>query len=229
MIELYDLAGRDPELRFSPYCWRVRLAMAHKGLEPQTVPWRFSEAALLPGAPHNSQVPVIVDGDAVVADSTAIAYYLEENYTNGPSLFGGGGGEAHARFIIAWADTVLAPALSPLAAWYVFSQLHQTDQAYFRQSREARLGMTLEAARDTAPGRLAGVRATLAPMRRMLAGQPFAGGEEPSYADYALFGCFQWMRCVSVPDVLEAGDPVAVWRGVMLELFDELAGRAAVA
>ncbi len=227
MIKLYDLAGRDPELRFSPYCWRVRMAMAHKGLEPQTVPWRFSEAALLPGAPHNKQVPVIVDEGAVVADSTVIAHHLEDRYTNGPSLFGGG--EAHARFIIAWADTVLAPVLFPRAAWYVFSQLHQADKAYFRQSREARLGTTLEAARDAAPERLAGLRATLAPLRRMLAGQGFAGGEEPSYADYALFGCFQWLRCVGVPDVLEADDPVALWRGVMLELFDGLAGRAAVA
>ncbi len=229
MIELYDLAGRDPELRFSPYCWRVRLAMAHKGLEPRTVPWRFSEAALLPGAPHNRQVPVIVDDGRVVADSTAIAYDLEDRYTHGPSLFGGAGGEAHARFIIAWADTVLMPALFPFAAWYVFSQLHQADQAYFRQSREARLGTTLEAARDAAPARVAALRATLAPLRRMLAGQGFVGGEEPSYADYALFGCFQWVRCVGVPEMLEADDPVAAWRGVMLELFDGLAGRALVA
>ncbi len=229
LIELYDLAGRDPELRFSPYCWRARMAMAHKGLEPHTVPWRFSEASLLPGAPHNRQVPVIVDDGAVVADSTAIAYHLEERHTNGPSLFGGVGGEAHARFIIAWADTVLAPAMFPFAAWYVFSQLHPADQAYFRQSREVRLGTTLEAARDAAPERLAGLRAVLTPLRRMLASQDFAGGEEPSYADYALFGCFQWLRCVGVPDVLEEADPVTAWRGVMLELFDGLAGRALVA
>ena len=205
------------------------MAMAHKGLEPHTVPWRFNEAALLPGAPHNKQVPVMVDGGHVVADSTAIAYHLEERYTNGPSLFGGGGGEAHARFIIAWADTVLAAALFPLAAWHVFSQLHHADQAYFRHSREARLGTTLEEARDAAPGRHVAARATLAPLRRMLGGQAFAGGEEPSYADYALFGCFQWLRCVGVPEVLEDGDPIATWRETLLGLFDGLAGQAAVA
>jgi hypothetical protein len=33
---LYDLAGADPDLRFSPYCWRTRLALAHKGLEVET-------------------------------------------------------------------------------------------------------------------------------------------------------------------------------------------------
>jgi hypothetical protein len=41
-ITLYDLAGDDPSLRFSPYCWRTRLALAHKGLQVETIPWRFA-------------------------------------------------------------------------------------------------------------------------------------------------------------------------------------------
>ena len=40
-IKLYDLAGADPDLRFSPYCWRVKMAIAHKGLPCETIPWRF--------------------------------------------------------------------------------------------------------------------------------------------------------------------------------------------
>ena len=31
-MRLYDLAGADPNLRFSPYCWRAKFALAHKGL-----------------------------------------------------------------------------------------------------------------------------------------------------------------------------------------------------
>jgi len=46
-ITLYDLAGAEPDRRFSPFCWRTRLALAHKGLAVETVPWRFSEKALL--------------------------------------------------------------------------------------------------------------------------------------------------------------------------------------
>jgi glutathione S-transferase len=34
---LYDLAGADAERRFSPYCWRIRLAVAHKGMEVETI------------------------------------------------------------------------------------------------------------------------------------------------------------------------------------------------
>ena len=34
---LYDLAGADAGRRFSPYCWRVKLALAAKGLAFDTV------------------------------------------------------------------------------------------------------------------------------------------------------------------------------------------------
>ena len=229
MIEFYDLAGRDPALRFSPYCWRVRMAMAHKGLEPVTIPWRFHEADRLPGAPDQKTVPVIVDQGDVVGESTHIAFHLEDRHTNGPSLFGGPGGEAHARFVLAWADAVLNPALSPIAAPYVWALLHPDDQPYFRQTREKRLGMTLDAARETAADKLPAFRAVLAPLRRVLTEQGFLGGDEPSYADYGVFGAFQWLRCVGAPELLEEGDPVRSWRGAMLELFGGLAGRAVVA
>ena len=33
--------------------------------------------------------------------------------------------------------------------------------------------------------------------RTVLASQPYFGGEAPAYADYAVFGCFQWARCIS--------------------------------
>ena len=31
-LSLYELAGADRELRFSPHCWKTRMALAHKGL-----------------------------------------------------------------------------------------------------------------------------------------------------------------------------------------------------
>jgi Glutathione S-transferase, N-terminal domain len=44
-LRLYYLAGAEPERRFSPYCWRIRLALAHKNLPVETIPWRFTEKA----------------------------------------------------------------------------------------------------------------------------------------------------------------------------------------
>lgn len=29
-LVLYDLAGRDPGVRFSPHCWRVKMVLAYK-------------------------------------------------------------------------------------------------------------------------------------------------------------------------------------------------------
>ena len=229
MIDLYELAGRDPELRFSPYCWRARMALAHKGLEPRTIAWRFHQGERLPGAPQNRTVPVLVDDGAVFGDSAVIATHLEERYANGPSLFGGQVGEAHANFITAWSDRVLLPAFAPIASPYVFDQLDPADQPYFRETREKRLGMTLEAARSSAPGRLPAAQSVLAPLHRTLTRQDFLGGDEPSYADYAAFSTFQWLRCIGAPDPLAHDDPALPWREAMLDLFDGLARNAPVA
>jgi glutathione S-transferase len=97
MIDLYELAGADPEHRFSPYCWRIRMALAHKGLNARTIAWRFTEKTALPGSPPSKRVPVIVDRGEAVCDSTDIAYHLENAYPNSPSLFGGPGGEAQVH------------------------------------------------------------------------------------------------------------------------------------
>jgi len=229
MITLYELAGSDPDLRFSPYCWRIRMALAHKGLHATTVAWRFHEKDRLPGAPGNARVPVLVDNGKVIAESANIALYLEDRYGNGPSLFGGPGGEVHARFVIAWADSILIPAMAPLVLPIVLPLLHPDDQAYFRRSREARLGATLETLRETREERLPALLASLAPLRRTLERQPFLGGDEPSYADYSVFGCFQWARCVGAPEILAPDDKLQSWLEEMLGLFDGLAAHARTA
>lgn len=220
MIDVYELAGADPALRFSPYCWRIRMALAHKGLDARFIPWRFSDRAALPGSPANSRVPVMVDGSVTLADSTAIAFDLEARYPNAPGLFGGPGGEAHARFIIAWADLVLNPSILPLVAADIVAILAPKDREYFRQTREARLGCTLEAARARRRTLLPALHEVLAPVRAVVQHQPFLGGEEPSYADYAVFGAFQWARCVSDISLLQPADPVGAWQETMLDLFD---------
>src|SRR5262245_35314622 len=78
-ITMYDLAGAEANRRFSPYCWRIKLSLKHKGLEFDTIPWRLTEKAAI--APYNSErVPVIIDNGRGIADSWAIANYLEDTY-----------------------------------------------------------------------------------------------------------------------------------------------------
>ena len=71
-IVLHDLAGADPALRFSPYCWRTKFALAHKGLAFDTVPWRFTEKDALAFSGQD-RVPALRDDDKAVSDSWAIA------------------------------------------------------------------------------------------------------------------------------------------------------------
>ena len=42
-IKLYDLAGEDAALRFSPFCWRTKMALKHKGLPFETEAWHITE------------------------------------------------------------------------------------------------------------------------------------------------------------------------------------------
>ena len=69
-IKLYDLAGAEDDRRFSPNCWRSRMALKHKGLEFETIPWRFTEKDAIAFS-GQGLVPVLVDGSNIIHDSGA--------------------------------------------------------------------------------------------------------------------------------------------------------------
>lgn len=223
-IRFYDLVGTD-QRRMSPYGWRVRMALAHKGLEHEWVPVRFTDKERIAFS-GQKLVPVLVDGETVVHDSWAIANYLESAYPDRPGIFGDPGGKALAEFVMHWANTQLHPHLTRLILADVFRIVLPEDQPYFRESREKRFGMTLEAFTDQSPERLAAFRAALEPARQCLATRPYLAGEAPSYADYALFGSLQWARCGSPLKLLEPGDPLYDWRQRLLDSFDGMPGKA---
>jgi len=221
-ITLYDLAGAEADRRFSPFCWRIRMALAHKGLEVETIAWRFTEKQAIARS-GQGRVPVLVDGERWVSDSWAIANYLEDTYPDRRSLFGGAAGRALSRFYNNWADNVLNPGLMRFTLLDIFRHLDERDKDYFRRSREERFKVTLESFVADREQRVEGFRQGLAPLRLTLQTQPFLGGEAPLYADYIVFGAFQWGRCISDFAVLAADDPVAAWRQRLLGLFGGLA------
>lgn len=224
-IRLYDLAGDEAERRFSPFCWRTRLALAHKGLEVEALPWRFTEKDAIA---HSGQgkVPVIEDGGRVVHDSWAIAEYLEDAYPDRPSLFGGAEARAVTRFLANWADMVLHVGMARLILTDVFAHVHEKDRAYFRASREKAFGMPLEAVTANRDSDVAAFRRSLQPLRATLRAQPFFAGDAPAFADHIVFGGFQWARAISRFPLLAADDPVAAWRDRMLDAYGGLARRA---
>jgi len=221
-LKLFELVGSDASRPFSPYCWRTRMALAHKGLSADSIPWRFTEKSAI--APHGSEkVPVMLDGDKAVIDSWAIANYLEDSYPERPSLFGGEGGRAMARFINGWGDITIVGGIFPFIIADIPNNLAAEDAAYFRRSREARFGKPLEqvaAGRDQA---VMGFRKSLEPLRQTLKTQPFIGGEQPNYADYIVFGGFQWARVVSPFRLLEEADLIFAWREKLFDAFDGMA------
>lgn len=224
-ITMYDLCGAEAERRFSPFCWRAKMALAHKGLAVETVPWRFTEKDKLP-QPNAGRVPVIIDGDRTVHDSSAIADYLDERYPDRPSLYGGAVGRGLARFAQNWTETVVHLGAIRLVLLDIHRHLGPADQAYFRADREKRFNATLEDVVRDREARLPAFRASLDPLRRTVERQNFVSGDAPAYADYIVFGAFQWARAVSDFELLAADDPVRAWRSRILDLFDGLARRA---
>lgn len=227
-ILFYDLVGSDPARPFSPHCWKVAMALAHKGLDYRAVPTRFLEVPAIESGTSKT-IPVIRDGDKIIADSFAIALYLEEAYPDRPTLFGGKGGEAHARFIERWSQLTVHPYLGVTALTALHAMQDEANGVYFRQSRETRYGKTLEevsAARDAG---LNAFRASLEPLRSMLTYQPWIGGNGPLFADYIVFSAFQWARIATSYRLLDDADPVAEWFGRCLALHDGLGQRVPAA
>lgn len=225
MIKLYDLAGADEALRFSPHVWRVKMALKHKELDFETIPWRFIEKDAIAFSGQKS-VPVLVDGDRTVSDSWEIARYLESTYPDRPSLFGCATGEAHALFVKLWCDQVLQSLLFGIILPDLYARLHEDDKPYFRRTREARLGCTLEQLAVPPAEGVASLNEALGPLRSLVKRQDFVGGAAPSFADYIVFGAFQWARCVSPIRLLERDDPVFAWRDRLFDAFDGYARRA---
>lgn len=224
-LRLFDLAGADEDLRFSPNCWRTRLALAHKGLPAETVAWRFTEKDAI-AATGQGKVPVLVDGDRWLHESWDIAEYLEDTWPDRPSLFGSTEGRALARFVNQWVSQILHPAIARVIVPDLLHILHDKDRAYFRSTREAAFGMTFEALAAERQEAIAALRTTVRPLRTTLAAQPFLAGAAPNYADHVAFGAFQWARVASPVQLLAAGDPINAWIERMLDACDGLARTA---
>jgi glutathione S-transferase len=216
MIRLYDLAGADEGCRFSPYCWRARMALRHKGLEFETVPWRFVEKDAIAFS-GQKLVPVLVDGATTVNDSFAIARYLEDAYPDRPSLFGGPVGLGLTLLVKHWVEQTVNGAVLKIILPDLVRSLHEKDKAYFRTSREARLGATLEEVAVSPEAGLPVLHRALAPARLTLASQPYLAGADPAFADHLLFGTLMWARAVSPMALLATDDPVHAWRERMLD------------
>ena len=117
-------------------------------------------------------------------------------------MFGEDAGRNLTRYYSSVADGLVF-AIFPFIALDILHSVAEEDREYFRASCEKRVGTTLEAFVADRDARLPAFRASLTPMRRTLIAQLFFGGDQPLYADYAVFGPFQWSRCAFRPNLRE--------------------------
>jgi glutathione S-transferase len=225
-ILLHDLAGANPDLRFSPYCWRTKLALKHKGIDYETVPHRFTDRAGIAKS-GQSKVPVIVDDGKWVHDSWAIALYLDETYPDRPLLFLDAAARAQAKFINSWCDWSLLPNTRALAVPNVFKVIAEEDKAYFRTSREKAFGVPIEQVGIDHVAAEKTFARSLKPAEVTLADQDFLHGAMPGYGDFALFGTLLWPFTVCPENPVDADSSVGHWFARMMALHGGWIAKAA--
>lgn len=223
-IRLYDLT-LPGDRRMSPFCWRIKFALAHKGLDFDAVPVGFTDIPKLHDGEFKT-VPILETGDIIMNESWAIAEYLDRTYTDRPAIFSSAAERATVRFFDAWYGLEIMNRLFMIYVRDIHDAAREEDKAYFRASREKRLGgQTLESFTADRTAKLPEVRHALRPLRATLANQPFVGGETPNYADFIALGGFIWVRAVATLPLFEKDDPIYAYVERGLDLFDGLARR----
>lgn len=218
-IILYELGGPGGR-RYSLYSWRTRMALAHKGLSFESRPVKVSDKAAIAFS-GQAKVPIIQDGDATVFDSWKIAEHLEARYPQRP-LFGGETGRGTTRFVNAYADRQLVPALVPALMLDNVRALETDDAAHVRAGLEKVTGKSLEALYEGREASLKTFSRALDPLRSVLRTQPYVCGQAPAYADYILFSVLQWARIASTVQVLAPDDSVVQWFERLLDAHEAL-------
>lgn len=217
---LFELCGKDPTIRFSPYAWRTRLSLTQKRLPFSSVVVRYTDKSAI--APSGAtSVPVLRDGDIWIPDSWAIAQHLEKMYPEKPSLFGLGG-ETLCFFIQTWVNTSILPIMFRIICTDLHKMFDGNDAVYFYETRSQRIGMPLEDTLKHREVNMARLKEAYAPVRLTLKEQRFLSGPEPLYPDFALFGAFQCARLTSALDLKKDEPAITKWFEDVSSLYNHL-------
>ncbi|MGQ0835998.1 MAG: glutathione S-transferase family protein [Gammaproteobacteria bacterium] len=111
MLTLYENA-------FSPFARKVRMALEHRGLDFEAIDGlRTDSQAALAKVNARREVPVLVDGDITVINSSHILQYLEEAYPQNPLLPTSLAARVRARHWERISDTLLDGILLSVSIW----------------------------------------------------------------------------------------------------------------
>jgi glutathione S-transferase len=223
-LRLFELALEDGRSA-SPFVWRTRYALAHKGLGFEAVPLGFTEISKVCGGRFKT-VPIIEHGDTQLSESWDIAEYLDGAFPDRPMLFGGPAELAMVRLMDAWFLSDIMRKMFRVYVKDVHDSASPQDRPYFRASREKNMkGATLETFTADRSTHLAAIRTSLTPLRMHLAKFAFLGGAAPNYADYIALGAFYWVACVGTLPLLARDDALRGWLDRGFDLYGGI-GRA---
>jgi glutathione S-transferase len=204
--------------------WCIKYALAAKKFDYETCGVAFVDISHIDEGRFTT-VPVLQDGDRYVGDSWVIADYLDSVSADPIRLFSSPAERAKVRFFDEWVGSSVRPLLFRICAKDIHDRLQPRDQAYFRTSREQRLGQTLEAAAAAREKLVPVLRTALEPLRSTLDNHSFLGGVSPNYADFIALGTFIWAGSVATVDLLAEDDPLLEWLFRGLDLLGDT-GRA---
>ena len=232
-MKLYEIHTADPDVSFSPYVWRAIMCLHHKGLSFEREGLNFLAIADTLKTEAKT-VPALEDNGEQIGDSFEIAKYLERTYPDNPLFSAGQLDEGSAAYDAlvkqnAWAGRTVALGIFRLLVLDIHNSLDVENQAYFRKTREKRIGMTLEEMHAGRDGILAQVRQSFDPLRETLQNSDYLCGASPMWYDHAVFGKFQWARICSAYSVLDEDDMLHGWIGRMLDLYGGVARSAKLA
>ncbi|MPT47739.1 MAG: glutathione S-transferase family protein [Sphingobium sp.] len=221
-ITLYDLQLASG-CTISPFVWRTKYALAHKGFDIDIVPGGFTGIMERTGG-RSERLPAIVDDGEWILDSWVIAEYLDEKYPDRPMLFEGPAMKNLTKFLDSWLwSTAIAPWFRCYILDYHDLSLPQ-DHEYVRTTREKWFlgGKTLEETVAGREDRLPLVPPLLEPLRKLLRETPWLGGDTPNYADYTALAVFLWTGSVASTPPLTDDDPLRDWLDRGFDLYDGL-------
>ena len=221
-IQFYELAAENTDIKFSPFAWRTRMALQHKGVEYESIAWQFRDR----NSTDHKTAPTIYDNGKMVTDSWEIAKYLDEKYPDSPTLMKGAEGEAHAQLVSAICNNHVFSRCAAMAIYRVSQIIDPESAEYFIQSREAKFGMKLsDINQDDVNAAKENLVKGLGVFEATLAFSDYLGGDKPTYADYMLFGVLKWVDVVAYRPVAEDSN-VGKWFDRISALYDDHAAKA---
>jgi glutathione S-transferase len=185
------------QIPFSHNSVKVRRVLALKGLDYERESINPVIRRKLTRVSGQPLTPVLVDGNSVIADSTAIILHLEETYPDPPLLPAGAEERAECLLLEDWADSAFMALTRRIAYWTFLTSENSLGDLFFPRAPRLvrrlssppgaaalrrRFGLSKEqAARDEPEARRV---ARLALDR--LAGRAFLVGDHMTLADVTL-------------------------------------------